>query len=173
MKRRWLFPIAAGLSTMLVASAAAQAPCSPVEAKKWEGTLAGGTNGWAGATAFEQGGCSWGAAAPLDQGDTIVWDVTGYGSLTASITSQQANAAVHRGLHGYFLNEECERGGAWGITEAGTPYAVGIPEGAHWIVIFQEYGGASTRVTMETAGRSCEDTGTHKPPKKKKKPKRP
>jgi hypothetical protein len=173
MKRRWLLPIAAaGLSTVLIASAAAEDLCTPVEPKKWEGTLKVGSQGWAGATLFSQG-CTWNGADALNESDTIVWDVSGYGGVTASITQSQT-PGLHRGVQGYFYNESCERGGGWGFTEPNTPYAVGIPEGAKWFVAYQQYGGAQTKVTMETAGRTCaEDPETTKPPKKKKKPKRP
>jgi hypothetical protein len=172
MKRRWLFPIAASLSMLLMASAAAEDLCTPIAPKKWEGTLKYGGGGWVGATTFEQGSCTWSGADALNEGDTIIWDVSGYGGVTASVTSKQANSAVHRGLQGYFFNDKCERGGAWGITEANTPYSVGIPEGAQWFVAYQEYGGFSTQVTLETAGRECEEVVAPKPPKKKKKPKR-
>lgn len=171
MKRRWSIPLAAVLSVLLMTSAAAE-DCLPIEPKKWEGTLLYGGGGWVGGTAFEEQGCSWGAAEQLNGGDTIVWDVAGYGGLTASISSQESSLQ-HHGLQGFFLNEDCERGGSWGITERGTPYSVGIPEGAKWILIYQTYGGTQTTVTMETAGRACEDIETPKPPKKKKKkPKR-
>jgi hypothetical protein len=173
MKRRWLFPIAAGLSMLLVASAAAQDVCTPVPPKKWEGTIKASSGGWAGTTVFAQG-CSWNGADALNEGDTIVWDVGGYGGVTASITTEQAVGAVHAGVQGYFYNEDCQKGGAWGITEPDTPYAIGIPEGAKYIVVFQQYGGVSTKVTMETLGRECEpvEVTPTKPPKKKKKPKR-
>lgn len=170
MKRRWSIPLAAAMSMLLMASAAA-GDCVPLEPKKWEGTLAYGGGGWVGTTTFEQGGCSWGGAEPLSGADTIVWDVAGYDGATASITSTESSPQYH-GLSGYFLNADCERGGSWGMTEQGTPYSVGIPDGAKWIVIFQTYGGASTTVTMETPGRACEDVDTPKPPKKKKKPKK-
>ncbi|HEV2755943.1 MAG TPA: hypothetical protein VG318_09235 [Actinomycetota bacterium] len=173
MKRRWLLPFAAaGLSMLLMASAGAQDLCTPVEPKKWEGTLLLGEQGWVGTTLFSQG-CSWNGADAVNGTDVIVWDVSGYGGVTASITSKQAVGAVHSPLLGYFYNEECQRGGHWGFTEANTPYAVGIPEGAKWFVAYQQYGGAQTTVTMETAGRTCEDVETPKPPKKKKKPRRP
>lgn len=172
MKRRWLLPVAsAGLSIVLMASAGAQDLCTPVEPKKWEGTLKVGDQGWAGGTLFEQG-CTWNGADALNEGDVIVWDVSGYGGVTASITSKQAVAAVHRPLLGYFYNEACERGGNWGFTEPNTPYAVGIPEGAKWFVVYQQYGGVQTTVTMETAGRTCEEVETPTPPKKKKPKKR-
>lgn len=171
MKRRWVFPLAAGMSFLLVASAAAQDVCTPVAPKKWEGTITFG-GGWVGTTTFEQGGCSWSGADQLNGSDAVVWDVTGYGGVTASIT-QSPSPAVHRGLQGYFLNENCERGGSWGMTEPNTPYAIGVPEGAKWVVIFQQYGAVNTTVTMETAGRECEEeVVTPKPPKKKKKPKK-
>lgn len=173
MKRRWSFPIAACLSMLLMAGAAAQ-DCVPIEPKKWEGTLKYGGGGWVAGGLFTEGGCTWSGADALNESDAIVWDVGGYGGTTASITSEGGNTAVHRGLQGFFLNENCEQGGSWGITEAGTPYSVGIPDGAKWIVIYQEYGGFSTKVTMETAGRVCEAVDEPvKPPKKKKKPKRP
>ncbi len=171
MKRRWLLPfVAAGLSMLLIASAAAENVCTPVDPKKWEGTLKVGGGGWVGGTLYEQG-CTWNGADALNEGDTIVWDVSAYGGVTGSITSSQPAGTVFRPLQGYFYNENCEKGGSWGPTEAGTPYAVGIPEGAKWIVIYQSYGAANTKVTMETAGRRCEEeVVTPKPPKKKKKP---
>ncbi|HEX2295385.1 MAG TPA: hypothetical protein VHN37_08765 [Actinomycetota bacterium] len=172
MKRRWSIPLAAGLSALVMASAAAQEGCVPIEPKKWEGTIAYGGGGWVGPNAFEQGGCNWNGAEALNGSDTIVWDVDGYGGVTASITQQSADPLFHP-LQGYFLNENCERGGAWGSTEPGTPYTVGIPEGARWIVVIQEYGGVQTTVTMETPGRKCEPVETPKPPKKKKPKKRP
>ena len=171
MKRRWSIPLAAVLSMLLMASAAAE-DCIPLEPKKWEGTLTYGGGGWVGTTVFEQQGCSWGPGEPLSSADTLVWDVSGYGAMTASITSEDTNPVGHHGLSGYFLNEDCERGGTWGITQAGTPYSVGIPDGAKWIVIVQTYGGVSTTVTMETPERVCEVVEPPKPPKKKKKPKR-
>ena len=170
MKRRWLFPVAAGLSFLLMASAAAQTNCTPLQPKKWEGKLTVGAQGWAGANVFEQG-CAWNGADGLNGSDTIVWDVSGYGGVTASVTTDQGGP-VHKGVQGYFYNENCERGGSWGISEEGTPYSLGIPEGAKWIVIYQQYGGVDTTVTMETPGRQCDDVATPKPPKKKKKPKR-
>lgn len=171
MKRRWLFPVAAGLSLLLVASAAAETVCTPLPPKKWEGTMKVGGQGWVGGTAFEQGKCAWSGADALNESDTIVWDVSDYAGVTASITTAQPVGAVYRGVQGFFFNENCERGGRWGLTEEGTPYAVGIPEGAKFIVIYQQYGGVNTQVTMETLGRECEEVVTQKPPKKKK-PKR-
>lgn len=171
MKRRWSIPIAACLSMLLVTGAAAE-DCTPLEPKKWEGTLTYGGGGWVGTTVFELGGCSWGNAEAVDRTDTIVWDVADYNGATVSITSKEENAVHHHGLSGYFLNEDCERGGSWGATEAGTPYTLGIPEGAKWILVYQVYGGANTVVTMETPGRVCEEPEPPKPPKKKK-PKRP
>lgn len=173
MKRRWSIPLAAVMSMLLMASAAAE-NCVPLPPKTWEGTLTYGGGGWVGGTLYEEQGCTWGPAEPLNGGDTLVWDVAEYAGVTASITSEEPNAAAHHGLQGFFLNENCEQGGSWGITEAGTPYSVGIPDGAKWIVIYQEYGGVSTKVTMESAGRVCEAVDEPvKPPKKKKKPKRP
>jgi hypothetical protein len=170
MNRRWLLPVAsAGLSIVLMASAGAQGLCTPVEPKKWEGTLMVGAQGWTGTTIFSQG-CSWNGADALNGTDAIVWDVSGHGGVTASITSKQAVGAVHNPLLGYFYNEDCQRGGHWGFTEPNTPYAVGIPEGAKWFVVYQQYGGVQTTVTMETAGRTCADVETPKP--KKKKPKK-
>lgn len=172
MNRRWSLPIAACMSMLLMATAAAE-DCTPIPPKTWEGTLKYPTGGWIGVTAFEEGGCTWAGADSLNESDAIVWDVSGYGSTTASITSVQENEVTHRGLQGFFLNENCERGGSWGITEPDTPYSIGIPDGAKWVVIFQQYGGANTKVTMETAGRICEPVEEPtKPPKKKKKPKR-
>lgn len=171
MKRRWSIPLAAVMSMLLMASAAAE-DCVPIEPKKWEGTIAYGGGGWVGATVFNESGCSWAGADSLNGSDTIVWDVAGYGGATVSITSQDSNTVGHHGLQGYFLNENCERGGSWGATEPGTPYTVGIPEGAKWIVIYQTYGGVDTTVTMETPGVVCEEVDEPKPPKKKKKPKR-
>lgn len=174
MRRGWLLGVAAGLSMLLVVSAAAQEGCTPVPPKKWEGTLKVGSGGWIGGTTFSQGRCSWGPAEALNGGDVIIWDVSGYGGLSASISSKQANDAVYFALQGYFYDDECRRGGAWGFTEANTPYTVGIPERAQWIVILQEYGGTNTQVAMETAGRVCvEEVAPTAPPKKKKKPRRP
>jgi hypothetical protein len=170
MKRRWSIPLAAIMSMLLMASAAAE-DCTPVPPKKWEGKITYGGGGWVGGTVFNEAGCSWSGADGLNGTDTIVWDVEGYGGATASITSTEA--VPHHGLQGYFLNENCERGGSWGITERDTPYSVGIPEGAKWIVIYQQYGGYDTTVTMETNGIVCEEVEEPKPPKKKKKkPKR-
>ena len=171
MKRRWLLPLAAGLSLLLMASAAAQDLCTPIPPNKWEGTLKVGAQGWAGGTVFQQG-CTWNGADALNEGDVIVWDVSGFGGVTASIEASQSNPALYRGVQGYFYNENCESGGSWGMTEPNTPYSVGIPEGAKWIVIYGQYGGFNTTVTMETAGRECEEEAvvTPKPPKKKKKP---
>lgn len=173
MNRRWSLPIAACLSMLLMATAAAE-DCTPIQPKKWEGTLTYGGGGWIGGTVFTEGGCTWAGADSLNGSDTIVWDVSGYGGTTASITSAQDSEVTHRGLQGFFLNENCERGGSWGLTEADTPYSIGIPDGAKWVVVYQQYGGVSTKVTMETAGRVCEPVDEPvKPPKKKKKPKRP
>lgn len=171
MKRRWSIPVAACLSMVVMASAAAQDVCTAIEPKKWEGTLTYGGGGWVGGAAFEQGGCTWNGADAVNGRDTLIWDVAGYGGVTATITQESTDPLFHP-LEGYFLNENCERGGSWGDTEQDTPYTVGIPEGAKWIVVFQEYGGVETTVTMETPGRKCEPADAPKPPKKKKKPKR-
>lgn len=170
MKRRWSIPVAACLAMLVMTSAAAQDVCTPVEPKKWEGTINAGLGGWVGTTTFGQG-CTWNGADQLNGADTIVWDVSGYSGVTASVTQQSTDPLFHP-LEGYFLNENCEAGGSWGPTELNTPYTVGIPEGAKWVVIFQEYGGVGTTVTMETPGRKCEPVAT-KPPKKKKKKPRP
>lgn len=171
MKRRWSIPIAAALSVLVMASAAAQDVCTPIEPKKWEGTITYGGGGWLGTTVFEQGGCTWNGADALNGSDTLAWDVSGYGGVTASLTQSSADG-LHHSLQGYFLNENCERGGGWGPTEPDTPFTVGIPEGAKWIVIYKNYGGVETSVTLETPGLQCEPADEPKPPKKKKKPKR-
>lgn len=167
MKRRWLIPVAAGLAMLVMASAAAQDLCTPIEPKKWEGTLTYGGGGWLGSTAFEEGGCSWNGADAINGTDTIIWDVQGYGGVTATITQTSADG-LHHPVQGYFLNEDCERGGNWGFTEPNTPYALGIPEGAKWAVVYSTYGGVKTTVTMDTPGRKCEPVATPKPPKKRK-----
>lgn len=171
MKRRWSIPAAGVLAVLVMTSAAAQDVCTPLAPKKWEGTIAYGGGGWVGGNAFEQGGCSWNGADTLNGSDTIIWDVSEYGGATASITHESATG-LHHALQGFFLNENCERGGNWGMTQQGTPYTVGIPEGAKWALIYQTYGGVRTTVTMETPGRQCEVVATPKPPKKKK-PRRP
>lgn len=172
MKRRWSIPIAAALSVAVMASAAAQDACTPVEPKKWEGTIAYGGGGWFAPNVFERGGCAWNGAEAVNGSDAIVWDVADYGGVTATLTQSSADG-LHHELQGYFLNENCERGGAWGVTQQGVPYTIGVPEGAKWMVVFQAYGGVETTVTLETPGRKCEPVETPKPPKKKKKPRRP
>lgn len=167
MNRRWLIPVAACLTMLVMASAAAQDLCTPVAPKKWEGTITYGGGGWVGSTVFEQAGCSWSGAEGLNGSDSIVWDVSGYDGVSATITQSSADG-LHHPLQGYFLNENCERGGNWGATEENTPFGLGIPEGAKWIVILHSYGGVQTQVTMETPGRACEPVATPKPPKKKK-----
>lgn len=171
MTRRWSIPIAAVLSMLVLTSAAAQDVCTPVEPKKWEGTIAYGGGGWVGGTTFETGGCSWNGAEAVNGSDSVVWDVDGYDGVTASLTQSSADG-LHHPLQGFFLNDNCERGGSWGPTEEGTPYTVGVPDGAKWIVVYQTYGGVQTDLTLETAGRKCEPVETPKPPKKKKKPRR-
>ena len=168
MKRRWFMPLAAALSGLVMASAAAQVPCTPIEPKKWEGTITYGGGGWLGTTTFERGGCTWNGADALNGSDTIVWDVSQHNGVTATLEHSSSDG-LHHPLEGYFLNDDCERGGNWGSTEPDTPYTVGIPEGAKWIVVFQGYGGVDTTVTLETPGRKCEPVATPKPPKKKKK----
>ncbi|HYP23400.1 MAG TPA: hypothetical protein VEV43_07495 [Actinomycetota bacterium] len=166
MKRRWSIPLAGALSVLVLASAAAQG-CTPVEPKKWEGTITYGGGGWLAANVFEHAGCNWNGADALNGTDGIVWDVSGYGGVTATLTQSSAGGTHHE-LQGFFLNENCERGGAWGFTEPGVPFTIGIPEGAKWIVVYQTYGGAQTNVTLETPGRKCEPVDAPKPPKKKK-----
>lgn len=168
--KRWLIPVAACLAMLVMASAAAQDVCTPVAPKKWEGTIAYGGSGWVAPTVFENGGCTWNGADGLNGADALVWDVEGYGGVSATITQSSADG-LHHPLQGYFLNENCERGGNWGFTEEGTPFSLGIPEGAKWAVVVQNYGGVQTTVTMDTPGRTCEPVATPKPPKKKK-PKR-
>ncbi len=172
MKRRWPIPVAAVLSMFVLASAAAQDVCTPVEPKKWEGSIAYGGGGWVGTTTFERGGCTWNGADALNGSDSVIWDVTGYGGVTASLTQSSADG-LHHDLQGYFLNESCERGSHWGPTEPDTTFTMGIPEGAEWIVVYQIYGGVDTSLILETPGRKCEPVETPKPPKKKKKPTRP
>ncbi len=169
MKRRWFVPVAAVLSVFVVATAAAQDACTPIEPKKWEGRIVYGGGGWAGGTVFERTGCTWNGADALNGSDTIVWDVSGYGGVTASLTHESATG-LHHALQGYFLDERCTRLNHWGPTEPDTPFTLGIPEGAEWMVIIQTYGGVDTAVTMETPGRRCEPVETPAPPKKKKKP---
>lgn len=171
MKRRWSLPIAAALSVLVMASAAAQDVCTPVEPKKWEGTITYGGGGWVGGTTFEEGGCSWNGADALNGSDTVVWDVDGYDGVTASLTQVSADG-LHHPVQGFFLNDNCERGGLWGPTEPDTPMTIGVPEGARWLVVYQTYGGVRTDLTLETPGRQCEPAESPKPPKKKKKPKR-
>lgn len=172
MKRRWSVPVAAALSVLVLTSAAAQDTCTPIEPKKWEGSIAYGGGGWIGTTVFERSGCTWNGTERLNGSDTIVWDVTGYGGVTATLTHSSADG-LHHELEGFFFDEHCERGDAWGVTEPDTPFAIGIPDGAKWIVIYQSYGGVETSVTLETPGRACDPVATPKPPKKTSKPKRP
>lgn len=153
---------------LLVTSAVAQEDCTPIEPRKWEGTPTVG-NGWIGVTWFEQNGCTWAGAEGLNGLDTIVWDVSGYGGLTAAVLGKQANDSVHRALKGAFLNDRCQRISYWGMTEPLVPYSVTIPEEAQWVMIIQEYGGFNTEVTMETSGRQCEEVVTPTKPSRKQK----
>jgi hypothetical protein len=159
--------LAGSAIALLTTGAMAAETCVPVAPARWDSEIQAGSSKVFG-NVFLNNACSYGGADQLNGTDHLVVDISGHGGLTLGVTTTDSGP-LGKGVSGFFLNENCEKGGFWGFTQDKTPYAAPAPEGAKWIYITAEYGAATVSVALESAGRTCEATP---PPVKKKKKKR-
>jgi hypothetical protein len=162
-----LMLVAGSAIAVLTTGAMAAETCVPVPPASWTGELQV-SGGFLTSSVFEKNGCSYRGADQVNGTDGLVFDVSGHGGLTLNVTTNDSGP-LGKGVQGFFLNENCERGGFWGFTQNKTPYPAPVPESAKWLLAYSDHGASTVSVAVESAGRTCEATP---PPVKKKKKKR-
>ena len=143
----------------------------PVPPKDWAGRIHASHLTSASALAFEQNGCDWGPAAPLDGGDALIWEVKEYAGLEATTTWKTTQpGSAPQNLTGYFLDEDCVRvnGVLWqhSYEAKDVPQKIVIPENAVWSVVQATWFGVSAEIDVKM------HSDGYTPPKKKKKKKK-